>query len=112
MMTKTKGIAGPDDVIVGRNLRIYRGLKGVSQEQLAEAIGVTFQQVQKYEKGTNRISLSMAFKICDFLGIEVEALRKVIVDAPEQPQDQQVLEALCGPFGKSDKPRLEDWKEG
>ena len=46
------------DLQVGRNIRDRRKALGVSQEKLAESIGVTFQQVQKYEKGTNRVSAS------------------------------------------------------
>ena len=49
---------GPDavDKLVGRNIRVLRLAKGLSQTKLADALGVTFQQVQKYEKGTNRVA--------------------------------------------------------
>jgi transcriptional regulator with XRE-family HTH domain len=52
------GEPNPVDVHVGRRLRQKRMLSGLSQEQLAEAIGITFQQIQKYEHGTNRIGAS------------------------------------------------------
>ena len=48
------------DIIVGQNVRTIRKAKGLSQSQLGEASGITFQQVQKYERGTNRISASTA----------------------------------------------------
>ncbi|MGH0004491.1 helix-turn-helix domain-containing protein [Pseudovibrio ascidiaceicola] len=48
----------PVDVYVGSRVRMRRMLSGISQEKLGEAIGITFQQVQKYEKGTNRIGAS------------------------------------------------------
>jgi transcriptional regulator with XRE-family HTH domain len=48
----------PIDVRVGQNLRLLRTQKGLSQPTLASQLGITFQQVQKYEKGTNRISAS------------------------------------------------------
>ena len=48
----------PTDVHVGSRVRLRRTLLGMSQEKLGEAIGLTFQQVQKYEKGTNRIGAS------------------------------------------------------
>jgi transcriptional regulator with XRE-family HTH domain len=55
--TKTK-TANPIDKHVGSRLRMRRMMLGMSQEKLGEAFGLTFQQVQKYEKGTNRISAS------------------------------------------------------
>ena len=48
----------PIDVHVGSRVKLRRNMMGMSQERLGEALGVTFQQVQKYEKGTNRISAS------------------------------------------------------
>jgi transcriptional regulator with XRE-family HTH domain len=53
---KTKGKPDDVDVHVGNRLKIRRSLLGLSQEKLADAVGLTFQQVQKYEKGVNRIS--------------------------------------------------------
>ena len=49
----------PIDVAVGLRLRTLRKSKGMSQEQLGRSLGITFQQIQKYERGTNRISASM-----------------------------------------------------
>lgn len=54
----------------GARLRNLRTLRGISQTALGDEIGVTFQQVQKYEKGANRMSLSMLVKICRALGCE------------------------------------------
>ncbi|RED53704.1 helix-turn-helix domain-containing protein [Aestuariispira insulae] len=53
----------PTDVFVGRKVREARALRGMSQEQLAAHLGVSFQQVQKYEKGTNRIGSSRLWDI-------------------------------------------------
>ncbi len=53
----------PVDVFVGRKLRMRRTILGMSQSELGDAIGISFQQVQKYERGTNRISAS---KLWDF----------------------------------------------
>ncbi|MBB3309986.1 transcriptional regulator with XRE-family HTH domain [Rhizobium sp. BK196] len=55
------------DTYVGMRMRRRRQLLGMSQERLAEQIGVTFQQVQKYEKGINRIGASRLQKIADVL---------------------------------------------
>ena len=53
-----KKTPNPIDVFVGSRVRLRRLMVGMSQEALADRLGVTFQQVQKYEKGTNRISAS------------------------------------------------------
>lgn len=63
--------AHPIDVLVGTKVRHFRTLRGMSQETLGETVGVTFQQVQKYEKGSNRISASRLVQIANALGIDV-----------------------------------------
>jgi transcriptional regulator with XRE-family HTH domain len=59
------------DIEVGRRLRTYRLQRGLSQERLADQLGVTFQQVQKYEKGTNRISAGRLQRISEVLDIPI-----------------------------------------
>lgn len=59
------------DVHVGKRIRMRRSLLGISQEKLAEAVGVTFQQVQKYERGVNRVSASRLFQIGEVLDVPV-----------------------------------------
>ena len=61
----------PIDIHVGSRVRMRRKLLGVSQEKLAEALKLTFQQVQKYERGVNRVSASKLFESSRFLGVEV-----------------------------------------
>jgi transcriptional regulator with XRE-family HTH domain len=51
------------DVAVGARIRLRRKLLGVTQQELAQALGLTFQQVQKYERGTNRVSASKLYEI-------------------------------------------------
>ena len=63
--------AGAEDVEIGRKLRALRLQRGLSQTSLADGIGLTFQQVQKYEKGTNRVSAGRLQKIADLLSIPV-----------------------------------------
>lgn len=72
----------PTDIHVGRKVREARAAKGMSQEQLGKLLGVSFQQVQKYEKGTNRIGSSRLWDISRaletpityfFEGIETES---------------------------------------
>jgi transcriptional regulator with XRE-family HTH domain len=62
------------DVAVGRNLRVWRMAKGLSQSQLANRLGVTFQQVQKYEIGANRIGTGRLVKSAGILGVPISAL--------------------------------------
>ena len=64
---------GAVDAFVGARVRMHRLLVGMSQEKLGEAIGITFQQIQKYEKGTNRISVSRLHQIAGVLGVPVSA---------------------------------------
>lgn len=68
---KTKGTPNDIDAHVGQRLRVRRSLLGMSQEKLAEAIGLTFQQVQKYERGTNRVSASRLYDISNVLDVPV-----------------------------------------
>ena len=69
-------IKAPNDVDrqVGSRVRMRRMLIGMSQEKLGDALGLTFQQVQKYEKGTNRISASRLQQISQVLGVSIEFL--------------------------------------
>lgn len=61
----------PIDKLVGRRIRQRRWLAGLSQQALAEQIGVKFQQVQKYETGANRVSASRLWMIADVLGVQI-----------------------------------------
>src|SRR5262250_2153557 len=67
----SKGFPNPIDVHVGGRVRLRRTLLGMSQEKLAEAIGLTFQQVQKYERGANRIGSSRLFDLARVLDVPV-----------------------------------------
>ncbi len=62
------------DVTVGRNVRLIRNMIGMSQEALGAKLGLTFQQVQKYEKGTNRISASKLVAISHALDCSIAQL--------------------------------------
>jgi transcriptional regulator with XRE-family HTH domain len=61
----------PIDVHVGKRLRLRRTLLGMSQERLGERLGLTFQQVQKYERGANRIGSSRLFELGQILDVPV-----------------------------------------
>ncbi|MGE0717656.1 MAG: helix-turn-helix domain-containing protein [Alphaproteobacteria bacterium] len=81
----------PIDVHVGRQVRLYRTVAGLSQTQLAEAIGLTFQQVQKYERGGNRISASKLVQIAQVLGTPVTAFFEGLEPESETPHDPGIM---------------------
>lgn len=61
----------PVDVHVGKRIRHRRWLVGMTQQQLAESVGIKFQQIQKYETGANRVSASRLWDIADALEVPV-----------------------------------------
>ena len=67
----TAGNPNPVDVHVGARVRLRRTLLGMSQERLGEALGLTFQQVQKYERGANRVGASRLFDLARALQVPV-----------------------------------------
>lgn len=77
----------PVDVHVGSRVRLRRTLLGMSQEKLGEAIGLTFQQVQKYERGANRIGASRLFDLSQVLDVPVGFF---FDDLPAEVLDQPV----------------------
>lgn len=81
---------GPDpvDAHVGTRVKLRRVLLGLSQGQLGEAIGLTFQQIQKYEKGANRISASMLHRIAQVLDVPVSFFFDDMADGQRLPAAQ------------------------
>jgi len=71
MRRRVPGIADPVDIHVGGRVRLRRTLMGLSQEKLGEAVGLTFQQIQKYERGANRIGASRMFDLSKVLDVPV-----------------------------------------
>ena len=70
-MIENKKKPNPIDIHVGSRIRLRRTMLGMSQEKLGEALGITFQQIQKYEKGTNRISAGRLQRIAAILEVPV-----------------------------------------
>ena len=67
------GEPNPIDVYIGQRIRVRRQLLGLSQEALAKKIGITFQQVQKYERGMNRIGASRLWDMMQVLGVDANS---------------------------------------
>jgi transcriptional regulator with XRE-family HTH domain len=72
--------ANPIDAQVGSRLRLRRMMIGMSQERLGELLGLTFQQVQKYEKGVNRIGAGRLFEIARILGVPIYYFYESVTD--------------------------------
>ena len=95
------GTANPIDTHVGARVRLRRTLLGLSQEKLGEALGLTFQQVQKYERGANRIGCSRLFDIARVLDVPVsfffdDMADEVMAASPAAIATGQVTEAPSG----------------
>jgi transcriptional regulator with XRE-family HTH domain len=75
--------SNPVDVHVGGRVRLRRMLMGMSQEKLGECLGLTFQQVQKYEKGANRIGASRLFELARILGVSVQYFFEELPDGED-----------------------------
>ncbi len=98
-MVDRADLNGPDpiDIAVGLRLRTLRKSKGMSQEQLGKALGITFQQIQKYERGTNRISASMLVKSARTLEVSASSLLPDENDpAPKSPAILSMMSQLRG----------------
>lgn len=70
-MSENKKKPNPIDMHVGGRIRLRRNMLGISQEKLGESLGITFQQIQKYEKGTNRVGASRLQAISAVLEVPV-----------------------------------------
>lgn len=117
----------PIDVHVGRRVRLHRKAMGMSQERLAAGLGLTFQQVQKYERGANRISASKLYEIARIFRVPVgsffeglddpaspegddyaRAWSDVIEDLLVEPNGRALAEAFLSIRRKSVRKRLAD----
>ena len=90
----------PVDLHVGARIRLRRRMQGVSQEKLADALGLTFQQVQKYERGANRVSASKLYEIATALQAPVSYFFDGLADpstdegGATRPSEEQTVHAF------------------
>ena len=94
------GLPNPVDIHVGGRVRLRRTLMGMSQEKLGESIGLTFQQVQKYERGANRIGASRLFDLSRVLDVPVSFFFDDMAEAVQSQSPQAVSRGL----GLSEEP--------
>jgi transcriptional regulator with XRE-family HTH domain len=93
----TKKTPNPIDRHVGSRVRMRRMMVSMSQEKLGDRLGITFQQVQKYENGVNRVSVSRLMQFCDVLGVPVSQVLDGIATARQPKADP--LQALRSGYG-------------
>ena len=93
------GVPDPIDVHVGKRIRMRRLFFGMNQEALANALGLTFQQVQKYEGGANRVSASRLWELSKILGVSIEFFFSGLQldDSPKSPEEQASRERMESP---------------
>jgi transcriptional regulator with XRE-family HTH domain len=99
--TSTRGATGID-VHVGARLRVRRGQMDMSQSDLGERLGVTFQQIQKYERGTNRVGASRLFNMARVMEVPVNYFYDGLDEAGEVPDRKtadQLYDFIASPDG-------------
>ena len=84
-MRVRKKQANPIDIQVGNRVRIRRMLIGMSQERMGDLLGLTFQQVQKYEKGVNRIGAGRLYEVARILNVPVNFFYEGVSEVTGQP---------------------------
>ena len=89
-------MAHPVDVHVGKRIRHRRWLVGMTQQQLAEQVGIKFQQIQKYETGANRVSASRLWDISEALDVPVSFFFEGLDATPDAAHGETVPADLMG----------------
>ena len=109
---RTKPGPSPVDIHVGRRLRLRRCALGISQQYLADQCQITFQQIQKYELGTNRIAAGRLYDLGQLLGVpvgyffeEMNAPKKLPAIKTNSAEDRKMIEFI-GAYSKIDSPKI------
>jgi transcriptional regulator with XRE-family HTH domain len=97
---------GALDAALGERIRHRRRELGLSQSALGGKLGITFQQIQKYENGTNRVSATMLVKLSDALAMSVSELLQQGETAAPAGAGQDQAEQLLAAFGRIQSPEL------
>ena len=109
----TERVPRPIDIHVGSRIRLRRTLLGMSQERLGDALGLTFQQVQKYERGLNRVGASRLFDLARVLDVPISFFFDDLPDTLAAPGPLTPQRRLAGfaenqdPFGDDTMSRRE-----
>jgi len=102
----------PVDLSIGQRVRHRRWLTGMTQQQLADAIGIRFQQIQKYESGANRISAARLWSIARAMGVPISffygGMDDVRGEGVDDPMDaKETFELVRAYYGIAEGPRRE-----
>ena len=84
-------MAHPVDLHVGKRIRYRRWIVGITQQQLAEKVGIKFQQIQKYESGANRVSASRLWDISETLAVSINFFFEGIEKSQEKLDFEDVI---------------------
>jgi transcriptional regulator with XRE-family HTH domain len=89
---RKKGKAQTIDTVIGNNIKAVRVMGGLSQQALAKGLGISFQQIQKYEKGQNRVSAGTLLKIADFMSVSPMSLfNEVTIQTGEETSSPMIF---------------------
>jgi transcriptional regulator with XRE-family HTH domain len=97
--------ANVTDVFVGQKIRTYRTTLGLSQTELAQRLGLTFQQVQKYERGINRVGAGRLYDLAGIFDVPVQALFPEKTDGTTRGSDKERDVQLASQFLASSEGR-------
>jgi len=103
---RKKPKSGALDALLGQRVRYLRREKGMSQTALAEQVGMTFQQVQKYENGSNRISATTLVKLAEALDVTAVALLSGLDGTGRDSTGDDQLDQLTAAFARIQSPEL------
>jgi len=104
---RPRGHADKADALIGERIRVWRERMGFSQARLGEAVSLTFQQIQKYERGINRVTATKLFEIAHALGVDVGYFYDALVQpVPALGDRQQQANGALSPDQKP--PRRSD----
>ena len=95
--------AQPVDIHVGKRIRMRRVLLNISQEKLAELVGVTFQQVQKYERGANRIAASRLLQFSQALNVPLDFFYEGLTESGSKKSRQVLSDNAQQSLGADDR---------
>ncbi|CVI17430.1 conserved hypothetical protein; putative transcriptional regulatory protein HTH type [Agrobacterium fabacearum CFBP 5771] len=105
-MTESKKLPNPIDIHVGTRIRLRRTLLGMSQDRLGTSLGITFQQIQKYERGMNRVGASRLQLMANILDVPVSFFfddapshNDSVSNAPDSPKTDYITQFLASSEG-------------
>jgi transcriptional regulator with XRE-family HTH domain len=103
---RKKPRSGALDVVLGQRIRRIRRERGLSQSALAGQVGLTFQQIQKYENGANRVSALTLVKLAEALGVTTASLLDDLDETTKRPAPAAEADQLAADFARIASPEM------